>query len=70
MSDKILPCVKQYIILRKMKEMTQSDVSEKTGVPMTSIAKIESGNRQPSLQMMSKLAFAVGGQVSVIPLGK
>lgn len=36
--------------IRKMRKMTQQELSEKSGIPSTSIAHIEAGSRKPSLE--------------------
>jgi transcriptional regulator with XRE-family HTH domain len=59
-------CVKQYIELRKSKKLTQDDVAHKLGVSKSTIRKVETGNRVPSLSMMERLCFAVGGKLSIV----
>jgi len=66
----IAKCVKQYIILRKMKKMYQRDVADLTGISLSHIEKIEVGRRQPTLSMLSKLAWAVGGELAIIGSGR
>ena len=41
--------------IRTQRKMTQLDISEKTGIPSTSISHIEAGSRKPSLENFYKL---------------
>lgn len=41
--------------IRTQRKMTQQDISEKTGIPATSISHIEAGSRKPSLENFYKL---------------
>ena len=41
--------------IRTQRKMTQQDISDKTGIPATSISHIEAGSRKPSLENFYKL---------------
>ena len=41
--------------VRKTRKLTQQELAEKTGIPVTSIAHFESGSRKPSLENFYKL---------------
>ena len=41
--------------VRKIRKLTQQELSEKTGIPVTSIAHFEAGSRKPSLENFYKL---------------
>ena len=56
-----LQCVKQYIKLRKIMDMTQIDVAEITGISLQTIRSYESGRRNPSVINMEMMARAIGG---------
>ena len=45
--------------IRKMRKMTQQELSEKSGIPSTSIAHIEAGSRKPSLENFYKLVVVL-----------
>ncbi|MFW2014804.1 helix-turn-helix domain-containing protein [Acinetobacter bereziniae] len=45
--------------IRTQRKMTQQDISEKTGIPSTSISHIEAGSRKPSLENFYKLAVVL-----------
>ncbi len=40
---------------RKIRKLTQQELAEKTGIPVTSIAHFEAGSRKPSLENFYKL---------------
>ena len=63
--SKRLKFIDQYIIVRKAKGMTQEDVAVKLGISVSHLSKIESGTRNPSGNTLAKLAFAVGGELSL-----
>ncbi len=45
--------------IRTQRKMTQQDISEKTGIPSTSISHIEAGARKPSLENFYKLVVVL-----------
>jgi len=45
---------------RKQLNMTQNDLSKKTGITQADISRIENGTRNPSLAMMKRIAEALG----------
>ena len=44
--------------------MTQKQLAEKVGTKQSSIARLESGNYNPSLQFLQKVANALGKQLT------
>ena len=57
--------IEQFIRYRKSKKMTQEDLAKKVGVPRTNITRFESGRYNPSLEMMVKVAAAMGMKLSI-----
>lgn len=57
--------IEQFIRYRKSKKMTQGDLAKKVGVPRTNITRFESGRYNPSLEMMVKVATALGMKLSI-----
>lgn len=55
----------QFIRYRKSKKMTQEDLAKKVGVPRTNITRFESGRYNPSLEMMVKVASALGMKLTI-----
>ncbi|MBQ5955814.1 MAG: helix-turn-helix transcriptional regulator, partial [Firmicutes bacterium] len=45
---------------RKTQNITQRELSEKTGITQADISRIENGTRNPSLSMMKRLAEGLG----------
>ena len=52
-------------ITRVQQNMTQKDLSAKTGITQADISRIENGTRNPSLSMVKKLAQGLGMQLKL-----
>ena len=50
---------------RVQQNMTQKDLSAKTGITQADISRIENGTRNPSLSMVKKLAQGLGMQLKL-----
>ena len=57
--------VREYIYLRKLKGLTQAEVAERAGISRTNVSRFESGEYNPTLEMMVKLATAMDLDISV-----
>lgn len=55
----------QYVRMRKELKLTQEQVSRRSGIPRSNIARFESGRYNPSLEMMVKMAAAIGLRVQI-----
>ena len=57
---------------RKSAGLTQKQLSEKTGITQADISKLESGNANPSLRTLQRLASGMGIKVKIEfqPIGK
>lgn len=55
----------KYKACRKEKKMTQSQVAEKTGISQPNITRFESGNYNPSLEMMVRIASAMDMKLEI-----
>ena len=53
------------LIARVQQNMTQKDLSAKTGITQADISRIENGTRNPSLSMVKKLAQGLGMQLKL-----
>lgn len=51
--------IDQYVQCRKEKKMTQEQLSKRTGISRPNISRFESGNYNPSLEMMVRIAEAL-----------
>lgn len=50
---------------RKSTGMTQKQLAEKTGIAQSDISKLESGNANPSLRTLQRLAAGLGMRVKI-----
>ena len=57
--------IQAMIDARKSQNLTQKDLSERTGITQADISRIEKGTRNPSLEMLKKLAHGLGLQLKV-----
>lgn len=57
--------IEAMIIARKNLNLTQKDLSEKTGINQADISRIENGTRNPSLKMLKKLASGLRMQLKL-----
>lgn len=51
--------IQAIIDARKLKGITQKELSERTGIAQGDISKIENGNANPSLKTLQRLAAAM-----------
>jgi len=61
-----LKMIKQVRDARLAKKMTQKKLAAKTGMPQSAIARIESGRKGLSLATLSRVAAALGKEVSLV----
>lgn len=52
--------IQAMIDVRKSKNMTQKDLARATGITQADISRIENGTRNPSLEMVKRLAAGMG----------
>lgn len=57
--------IDQYIRCRKVQGLTQAELARRAGIPRTNITRFESGSYNPSLEMMVRLAAALGMSLQV-----
>ncbi len=64
--------IKTLVAARKEQNMTQSDLAKVTGINQADISRLENGNRNPSLNMLKKLAEGLGMQLKIefVPMAK
>lgn len=66
--DKLAPrysVIYELISARIRKKMTQKDVADKIGTKQSSIARLEAGNVNPSLEFLQKIATVMGYKLTV-----
>ena len=61
--------IRAIIDARMARNMTQKELSERTGIAQTEISKLENGTRNPSIKLLQRLADGMGMvlNVSFIP---
>ena len=52
--------IEQYVQCRKMQGITQVELARRTGIPRSNITRFESGNYNPSLELLVRIAAALG----------
>lgn len=57
--------ISQYIRWRKEKKMTQAQLAEQVNIPRTNITRFESGEYNPSLEMLVRVASALGMELEI-----
>lgn len=50
---------------RKLSGLTQKQLSEKTGIAQADISKLESGNANPSLRTLQRIAAGMGMRIKI-----
>lgn len=64
--------INAMIKVRKERGLTQKQLSELTGISQADISRIENGTRNPSLEMIKRLATGMGMRLKLefIPVSK
>ncbi len=57
--------IEQIIRARKEQNMTQAELAKRVGTQKSNISRLESGNYNPSLDFLSKVAESLGKSLSV-----
>lgn len=52
--------IQAVIDARKLANLTQKELSDKTGIAQSDISKLENGNSNPTLAMLKRLADGMG----------
>lgn len=55
--------IRAMVEARKSQNLTQKELSERTGITQADISRIENGTRNPSLDMLKRLAKGMGMQL-------
>ena len=55
----------QYVRCRKLQGITQAELAKRTGIHRINITRFESGNYNPSLEMLVRIAAALGMTLQV-----
>lgn len=57
--------VAKYKSLRKAQKITQIKLAQLTGIPQPNITRFESDDSNPTLEMLVKMAAALGNKVTI-----
>lgn len=57
--------ISQMLEKRLAKGMTQKQLAEKVGTKQSAIARLESGNSNPSVAFLGKISKALGGKLQI-----
>lgn len=57
--------IQAMIDARKKQKLTQRELSERTGITQADISRIENGTRNPSLDMLKRLAKGLGMRLRI-----
>lgn len=57
--------ISQIIKVRSEQGLTQEELAEKTGIQRSNISRLESGNYNPSLEFLSRVARGLGMELHV-----
>ena len=66
--DKLKPryeAIEQIIRARKEQNITQAELAKRVGTHKSNISRLESGNYNPSLDFLAKIAESLGKKISV-----
>ena len=60
--------IQAMIDARITQNITQKELSARTGITQADISRIENGTRNPSLAMLKRLAAGLGLQLKLVPI--
>lgn len=66
--ERLLPryeAISQIIEARKKQNITQSELAKRAGTQKSNISRFESGNYNPSLDFLAKVASSLGKSLSI-----
>ncbi|MBR3280613.1 MAG: helix-turn-helix transcriptional regulator [Clostridia bacterium] len=62
--------IEATIAARNKKQLTQRELSKRTSIPQSTIARIESGLVSPKIQTLNKLLIAMGYRLKIVEMDK
>ncbi|MDR2602453.1 MAG: helix-turn-helix transcriptional regulator [Spirochaetaceae bacterium] len=57
--------IEEIITARREKNLTQKDLAELVGTKQSNISRLESGNYNPTLEFLNKIARAIGKKLEI-----
>lgn len=58
--------IKAIVDARSSQNMTQKELSEKTGIPQADISRLENGTRNPTLKLLKRLADELNMELGIV----
>ena len=58
--------IKAIVDARFSQNMTQKELSEKTGIPQADISRLENGTRNPTLKLLKRLADGLNMELGIV----
>ena len=62
--------IRTTIEIREKSQISQSELSKKTGIKQPSIARFENGKHSPSLNTLLRMLIPMGYTLKIVPLNK
>lgn len=62
--------IQATIDARKKNKLSQEELSQKTGIKQSAIARVESGNHSPTTSTLIKMLYPIGYTLKVVPISK
>ncbi len=63
--DMKVSVARQFVYYRKLKGLTQEELAKRAGTSRTNITRFESGSYNPSVEMMVRIATALGVRLNI-----
>ena len=58
--------IKAIVNARSSQNMSQKELSEKTGIPQADISRLENGTRNPTLKLLKRLADGLNMELGIV----
>lgn len=62
--------IEAFIKARKERQLSQRELSEKSGIKQPAIARIEKGHISPRVETLMRLLYSMGYTLKVVPLNE
>ncbi len=63
--EPIYQIIEELITIRDKNDLTQADLAKLVGVKQSNISRLESGNYNPSLKFLQKIAKGLGKKIEI-----
>lgn len=62
--------IRATVEARKNKKMSQEELSQKTGLKQSAIARVENGTHSPTASTLIKILYPLGYTLKIVPIDK